>query len=125
MMMSLLNGLLGLVSLLGLLYLLSENRKRIAWRTVLPALGLQLTLRTGPVSYAQAAAGAGAGASAGDPAVSGGAHSGAGRQHRPGPAYQHPAGSSGAAPAGAAAGSKGAAAVSATTGAGGASAGSD
>ena len=44
MMMSLLNGLLGLVSLLGLLYLLSENRKRIAWRTVLPALGLQLTL---------------------------------------------------------------------------------
>ncbi|MFZ9939623.1 MAG: Na+ dependent nucleoside transporter N-terminal domain-containing protein, partial [Bacteroidia bacterium] len=44
MMMSLLNGLLGLMSLLGLLYLLSENRKRIAWRTVLPALGLQLTL---------------------------------------------------------------------------------
>lgn len=44
MMMALLNGLIGLCSLLGLLYLLSENRRRISWRTILPALGLQLAL---------------------------------------------------------------------------------
>jgi len=43
-MMALLNGLIGLCSLLGLLYLLSENRRRISWRTILPALGLQLAL---------------------------------------------------------------------------------
>lgn len=38
------NGLLGLCSLLGILYLLSENRKKISWRTILPALGLQISL---------------------------------------------------------------------------------
>lgn len=41
--MQLLNGLIGIVFLLGVLYLLSENRKGINWRTVFVALGLQLT----------------------------------------------------------------------------------
>jgi CNT family concentrative nucleoside transporter len=44
MIIALLNGLIGLASLLGLLFLLSENPKKISWRTILPALGLQLTL---------------------------------------------------------------------------------
>jgi len=41
--MQLLNGLIGIVFLLGVLFLLSENRKAINWRTVFVALGLQLT----------------------------------------------------------------------------------
>jgi CNT family concentrative nucleoside transporter len=44
MIYALLRGMLGLVALIGLLYLLSENRKKIAWRTIFPALGLQLFL---------------------------------------------------------------------------------
>lgn len=41
--MQLLNGLIGIVFLLGVLFLLSENRKAINWRTVFVALALQLT----------------------------------------------------------------------------------
>ncbi len=41
--MQLLNGLMGIAFLIGMLYLLSESRKSINWRTVLVALGLQLT----------------------------------------------------------------------------------
>lgn len=41
--MQFLNGLIGIAFLIGLLYLLSESRKSINWRTVFVALGLQLT----------------------------------------------------------------------------------
>jgi CNT family concentrative nucleoside transporter len=46
-------GLLGVVVLLGLAWLLSDNRRAIRWRTVAWGLGLQLTfavviLRTAP-----------------------------------------------------------------------------
>lgn len=41
---SILRGLLGILVLVGIGYLLSENRKKIAWRVVLPGIGLQLII---------------------------------------------------------------------------------
>lgn len=41
---SILRGLLGILVLVGIGYLLSENRKKIAWRVVVPGIGLQLII---------------------------------------------------------------------------------
>jgi CNT family concentrative nucleoside transporter len=41
--MQIINGFIGISALLGMLFLLSENRKRINWRTIFTALLLQLT----------------------------------------------------------------------------------
>ncbi|MFN3529143.1 MAG: NupC/NupG family nucleoside CNT transporter [Bacteroidia bacterium] len=40
--MQILNGFIGIASMIGILYLLSENRKAVNWRTVIMALCLQL-----------------------------------------------------------------------------------
>ncbi len=42
--MSLLRGILGIASVLGIAYLLSSNRKRVNWRTVLGGLSIQLII---------------------------------------------------------------------------------
>lgn len=42
--MDILRGLLGIVSLVGIAFLLSENRKAINWRTVITGLGLQIVI---------------------------------------------------------------------------------
>jgi CNT family concentrative nucleoside transporter len=41
---SLIRGMLGLFTILGLAYIMSSNKKRIAWRTVLGGLGIQLII---------------------------------------------------------------------------------
>jgi CNT family concentrative nucleoside transporter len=42
--MSLIRGMLGLFTILGIAYIMSSNRKRVAWRTVLGGLGIQLVI---------------------------------------------------------------------------------
>ncbi len=42
--MSLFRGIVGLFTILGLAYIMSSNRKKVAWRTVLGGLGIQLVI---------------------------------------------------------------------------------